>query len=429
MIDLKDLREQPEKYATGAANKWVQLDWDRFWQLDEQLKATKLQVEDLLAQRNELSKQIDLKRLAWEDFGSLIEQVKTFKGDIESWERLLQQLQDEHTAFCLQIPSPAFPEVPVGKSDAENKVLEYCGTKPSFSFTPLTHWELLEKKWYLDQDRAVKLSGSRFQIMRGPLAQLSMSLAMWALNKLAAKWFQVTLVPQLVRADALVTTGFLPNDATNIYRVNPKCAIEQTEREEDDLWLIGTAEVALISQHMDETLDIEELPLRYVGYSSCYRREAGTYGKDTKGLIRLHQFEKVEMVSFVRPQDSAKEHEYIRQLEEEIFTELGIPYQRIDICTGDLGAPAAKKYDLEAWFPGLDKYVEVTSTSNTTDFQTRRGNIKYKWFEEKWFVHSLNGTAVAIGRAVAAIVENYQTAEWDILIPAVLQPLMWVEKI
>ncbi|USN54779.1 MAG: hypothetical protein H6765_10005 [Candidatus Peribacteria bacterium] len=182
----------------------------------------------------------------------------------------------------------------------------------------------------------------------------------------------------MVRADALVTTGFLPNDATNIYRVNPKCAIEQTEREEDDLWLIGTAEVALISQHMDETLDIEELPLRYVGYSSCYRREAGTYGKDTKGLIRLHQFEKVEMVSFVRPQDSAKEHEYIRQLEEEIFTELGIPYQRIDICTGDLGAPAAKKYDLEAWFPGLDKYVEVTSTSNTTDFQTRRGNIKYK---------------------------------------------------
>ncbi|MBP7848380.1 hypothetical protein KA013_04185 [Patescibacteria group bacterium] len=215
----------------------------------------------------------------------------------------------------------------------------------------------------------------------------------------------------------------------NLYRVNPKSSTEQKEREEDDLWLIGTAEVALVAQHAQETFNAADLPRRYVGFSSCFRREAGTYGKDAKGLIRVHQFEKVEMVSFVMPQDSEKEHEFIRQIEEEIFTDLGLAFHRLMICTGDLGAPAAKKYDLEAWFPGQNAYKEVTSTSNTTDFQTRRGQISYKDGNEKGYVHSLNGTAVALGRALACIVETYQTAEGNIRIPEVLIPFFGKELI
>lgn len=328
-------------------------------------------------------------------------------------------------------------------------------------------------------------------------------------------------MPQLVKEDAMYITGFLPNDAMNLYRVNPASGHEKqkervdkfsqivkkmddvfrsdvrnkslqdlvdadndfassdlkrwfdkynndflsenesstdplpldqctynllqawhsnsqneyahrminTPREEDDLWLIGTSEVPLVAQHMNEILDVSELPLRYCGFSSCYRREAGTYGKDTKGLIRVHQFEKVEMVSFCKPEDSVREHEHLREVEEEIFTELGIHFQRLLICSGDLGAPAAKKYDLEAWFPGMGVYKEVTSTSNTTDFQTRRGNIKFKDGERKEFVHSLNGTALALGRALAAIVETYQTKEGDIVVPEVLRKRMGEEKI
>jgi seryl-tRNA synthetase len=228
----------------------------------------------------------------------------------------------------------------------------------------------------------------------------------------------------------MYATGFFPNDKNNVYTVNPKAPHTQELREEDDLYLIGTAEVPLVAQHSDEVLEADILPLRYVGYSSCYRREAGTYGKDTKGLIRLHQFEKVEMVTFVKPEDSIKEHEFLAAIEEEIFTDLGLHFHKLHICTGDLGAPAARKYDLEAWFPAQEAYREVTSTSNTTDFQTRRANIKYKDGQTRDFVHSLNGTAIAMSRAIACIIETYQTAEGDVIIPEVLRPFMGrVERI
>lgn len=424
MINLKEYRQHPHKFQQWAKDKWVEIDRQRFDQLDEYIKTHTQQMEELLAQRNTLSKQIEQALKNKEDAQAHIQQVKEIKERVETLQAQINEAQQEFQHILLHIPLPALDDVPVGASDQENVVIEEVGTKPTFDFTPRPHREILEEAGLLDQERAVKLSGSRFQILRWSLARLEFALMQWAVDKLTSKWFTFTVVPQLVKDEALVTTGFLPNDAMNIYRVNPAAPTPQQEREEDDLYLIGTAEVALVSQHNNETFSPEELPRRYVGFSSCFRREAGTYGKDTKGLIRLHQFEKVEMVSFVDPQDSVKEHEMLLEIEEEIFQDLGIPYQKLLICTGDLGGPAAKKYDLEAWFPGIGKYVEVTSTSNTQDFQTRRGNIKYTTDGKNEFVHSLNGTAVALGRALAAIVENYQQADGTVAIPDVLRPYM-----
>lgn len=424
MIDLKDYRTNPQKYIQGAEKKRVAVDRERFNVLDEQLREARQEIDEANGKRNYLSSQIDQIKRSWGDVTTIVEQVKEIKSSLQQLEEKFSWLEDEFKTILYTIPNPPLEDVPVGASEAENVVADYIGKKPEFDFEPKPHREILEAKGYTDQERAVKLSGSRFQIARAEFAKLEFALINRLIDKLSGKWFQFTLVPHLVKEDALFTTGFLPNEATNLYRVNPKSTAEQKEREEDDLRLIGTAEVALVSQHMNETFDASELPLRYFGFSFCFRREAGTYGKDTKGLIRVHQFEKVEMVSFVKPEDSLKEHEYLREIEEEIFTDLGIHFQRIHICTGDTGWPAAKKYDLEARFPGIWAYKEVTSTSNTTDFQTRRGWIKFKDGDRKDFAHSLNGTAAALGRCLAAIVETYQTKEGNIRIPDVLKKYM-----
>lgn len=439
MINLKHYRDNKELYITWAQQKNTQIDWDIFDTADEQVRDLQGQLDALKAQRNELSAKVwQMPDKSSDEFQQVVTQVGELKTKIADLEAEYDEQYIVFQSLLNKIPSPPITyegeELIVWASDESNEVLPlwdddgYIGTKPKFDFTPKPHRELLESKWLLDQERAVKLSGSRFQILRGQFAQLQFALMQWVTQKLVDKWFQLTLVPQLVKEDALFATWFLPNDSTNLYRVNPKTDWSQDQWEEDDLRLIGTAEVPLVAQHAGETLDADQLPLRYVWFSSCYRREAGTYGKDTKGLIRLHQFEKIEMVSFVQPEDSEKEHKLLRQIEEEIFTELGIPFQRINICTWDLWAPAAKKYDLEAWFPGIDMYKEVTSTSNTTDFQTRRAHIKYKDGDTKNFVHSLNGTAVALGRTLAAIVENYQTADGDVLVPDVLKKWLSFEK-
>ena len=446
MINLKDYRQNPQKYIIWAKDKMVEVDRKLFDMTDAQLRALKWKQEAMLKQRNDLSKEIDVKRKAWEDFQALVQQVKWLKEELNGITTQIEELQKTFDDLVLRIPNPPLDDVPVGTED-DNVVIKKVGEKRNYDFTPKTHRELLEAKGYLDTERGVKLSWSRFVIVRWKLAELQLALQNRVVQKLVKKGFEFTFVPQLVREDAMRTTGFLPNDAMNLYRVNPKVLHpnpllegegnlegegDKTQNfpwEPDDLRLIGTAEVALISQHMNETLDASELPKRYVWFSSCYRREAGTYGKDMKGLIRLHQFEKVEMVSFVKPEDAEKEHELLFAIENEIFSELWLHYQQILIASGDLGAPAAKKYDLEAWFPGIWAYKEVTSTSNTTDFQTRRGMIKYKEDGKKDFVYSLNGTAVALGRALACIVETYQTAEGDIEVPEVLRPWMRDDKI
>lgn len=419
MINLKDYREYPQKYIKGAADKGHTIDRDLFDNLDTQVRELKFFIDESNAKRNTLSKQIQTLQKWSPAFLEAVQHVKTLKQDIATKEKTYEELYTKFKAILLSIPSPALSDVPVG-TEEDNHVIKHIWQKPSFDFAPKTHWELLEAKWYLDTERGVKLSWSRFVIVKGKLAELQLALTQWATKKLIAKWFELTLVPQLVKEDAMTVTWYLPDAENGVYVINPW---------EDDYYLIWTSEVPLIAQHANETFDVDELPRRYVWYSSCFRREAWSYGKDTKWLIRLHQFEKVEMVSFVTPEDAEKEHELLFAIENEIFTELWLHYQQILIASGDLWAPAAKKYDIEAWFPGIGAYKEVTSTSNTTDFQTRRGAIKYKDGTHKDFVCSLNGTAVALWRALACIVETYQTKEGDICIPEVLQAYMGVEMI
>lgn len=416
MIDLKAYRLNPELFIKGTKDKHFDIDFLRFQELDSQLLKIKSHIENLQNQRNTLTKEIENIKKVWGNADELMQQVKTLKVELETAENTYAPLHEEFQWLYLRIPNPALPDVPYGESDEQNSEIAKVWNPRVFDFKPLTHRELLEKRNMLDSERAVKISGSRFVFVRNGLVQLELALVQWTMDKLANKGFSPTIVPTLVKKDAMYATGYLPYGEDQIYQV--------IDEDGSILYLVGTSEVPLVSQHMNETISVDQLPLRYVGFSPCYRKEAGTYGKDTKGLIRVHQFEKVEMVSFVRPEDSEKEHQLILAIEEEIFQELGIPYRKLDICTGDLGVPAAKKYDLEGRFPGLEMYKEITSCSNCTDFQSRRSNIKCKSDKDKDFLHILNGTVVAVGRTLAAIVENYQQQDLKVTIPEVLKPYM-----
>lgn len=418
MIDLKKFRENPDIFIKWAKDKHVKLDFDKFIKLDEKVRGFKTTLEWLNNQKNVLSKDIEVKKRSWEDCQSLIDEVKNIKTQTDELQKQYDEIKAEYDEMFLAIPNPSFDDVPYWESDADNVEIEKIWNIPNFDFKPLPHWELLEKRELLDQERSAKVSGSRFYYIRNWLVRLQLALVNWAINKLYKKWFIPTMGPNLVRSEAMQATGFFPAEKNEIYTVNPG---------EDNLFLIWTSEVTMVSQHLDETIDAERLPLRYVWYSPCYRREAWSYGKDTKWMIRLHQFEKVEMVCFVRPEDSQKEHEFLLSIEEEVYKELWIPYRKLLICTWDLGAPAAKKYDLEAWFPGIWEYKEITSCSNTTDFQARRGMIKYKDWATKDFLHTLNWTVLSM-RPIVAIVENFQTKDMKIKIPEVLRPLMWWDE-
>mgnify|MGYP000270494283 CR=1 FL=1 len=414
MIDLKAFRQNPDLYIKAAQDKQFEIDFPTFQKLDQEIVLMKQKIEEIQARRNTASKEIEqIKRSGW-NADALMESVKNDKAELERLDKEYAPLSEKFEQILMRIPNIVLDGVPFGESDEKNVEEAQIGEKRVFDFQPLPHWELLEKKNLLDAQRAAKISGSRFLFLRGDLVMLEFALIQWALKKLQKKGFQPTIVPNIVRKDAMMSTGYLPYGEESIYKI--------MDEEGQQQYLIGTSEVTLVAQHSDEMIDENQLPLRYGGFSPCYRGEAGTYGKDTKGMIRVHQFEKVEMVSFVKPEDSEKEHQLILAIEEEIFQELKIPYRRLLICTGDLGVPAAKKYDLEAWFPGLGTYKEVTSCSNCTDFQARRAQIKYKTTEKKEFLHTLNGTAVAVSRTLAAIVENYQQADGSIMIPEVLQP-------
>jgi len=412
MIDLKKFRQDPTPWIDSAKKRGLDLDFDYILKLDEKVRNLKNQLNNLLAERKKLSAQIPQKQKAWEDISELVEKVKSLKDQIASLQQELDQAEEEFNKLVLQIPNVLADDVPVGADDSENVVLYTWGEKPKFDFQPLPHREILEKRDLLDSKRAVKISGSRFVFFKDKLALLEMALMQFVMHKLYKKWFKPLLWPNLVNERAMYWTGYLPAGEDGVYKI-----------EWEDLYLIWTSEVSSVSQHMDEVLDVNDLPKRYVSYSTCYRKEAGSYWKDLKWLIRLHQFNKVEMVSFVKPEDSWKEHELLVEIEEEILQDFWIPYQKMLICSGDLWNPAAKKYDLEGRFPGIWKYKELTSTSNTLDYQARRINCKYMVGREKEFVHILNWTWTS-DRPVAAIVENYQTKDMRIIVPEVLRPYM-----
>jgi seryl-tRNA synthetase len=306
------------------------------------------------------------------------------------------------------VPNLPAPEAPDG-GEEDYVELRRVGTVPDLGFTPRDHLELGELLGAIDTRRAAKVSGARFGYLTGPGALLEFSLVRFAMDRLTAAGFTPMVPPVLVRREAMFGTGFLPTDEQQIFRTA-----------DDDLYLVGTSEVPLVGYHADEILDAGELPLRYVGFSTCFRREAGSYGKDTRGIFRVHQFDKVEMVSFTRPEASAAEHELLLSMEEELLQALELPYRVIDVAVGDLGGSAARKFDCEAWIPSQGTWRELTSTSNCTDYQARRSAIRYRGQAGNEPLHTLNGTAVAVGRTIIALLENHQQPDGSVRVPDAL---------
>ena len=387
MLDIKFIRENPEQVKQGALNKGANVDIDRILELDEKRRALITRQERLRAEQKKLGK---------DD----IEKAKILKEEQKPLIKQLSQVEKEYDALMGQVPNLAFNEVPVGKDDKENKHKEFgkVKEKPKFNFAPKEHWQLGEKLDIIDTERAAKVAGARFYYLKGQGALLEFALINFALDKIIKKGFTFVIPPVMIKSEMAKATGYFEQtDAREAYYLK-----------EDDLFLVGTSEQSLITMHAQETFEQKDLPKMYLGFSPCFRREAGSYGKDTKGILRVHQFDKLEMVVLCKPEDSAKYHSLLLEIEQELMDELGLHYQVIDICTGDLGLPAAKKYDLEVWLPGQNQYRETHSTSNCTDFQSRRLNIKYKNDKgESKFVHILNGTAFSM-RPLIAILENYQ---------------------
>ncbi|MCT4617604.1 MAG: serine--tRNA ligase [Candidatus Gracilibacteria bacterium] len=413
MIDLKLLRTNPELYKDSAKKRGSNVDIDAFLVLDKEVVKLKQEIDELRTIKNKVSREIPT--LSNEEKGPKIVEMKKVGEELKQKEEALREKQVEFNEIYYCIPNLLDETAAIGATDEENAREYFFGEKTKFDFELKPHYEIGEKKGWIDIPKGSEVSGSRFWYLKGDLVFLQFAIVNFALSKLAEKGFSPVLPPVLVREKAMFGTGFFPADEDGIYSVNPG---------EDDLYLVGTAEVPVTSYHTEEVVNVDE-PIKYVGYSPCFRREAGAAGKDTRGILRGHQFDKVEMVTFCKPEDSQKMHDEMVAIEEEIRQALNIPYQKMNVCTGDLGNPAMKKYDLEAWMPGQEKYREVTSCSNIGDFQSRRLNIKYRDKDDNLqFVHTLNGTVIALSRCLIAIIENYQDENGDVIIPEVLVPFM-----
>jgi seryl-tRNA synthetase len=409
MLDIKFIRENPDAIKTAAKNKGVDIDIENIISLDKDKQDLHQAVQRLQEERNALTKTI-----AGKPTSSQIEEGKRIRGELEVAEKNFNKLNDELNKLLLQIPNPAKHDVKVGKDESENDVIKTWGKPKEFGFTPKDHLELGESLEIIDVERAAKVSGARFAYLKGDGVLLEMALAQYAFDFLIKQGFVPVIPPVLIKREVMKGLGYMENGGED----------DMFQLENDGLFLVGTAEQSLVPMHKDETLNAKDLPRRYVGYSPSFRREAGSYGKDTRGILRVHQFNKVEMVSFVAEGEDDKEQEYLLSLEEKLFQSLEIPYQVIKMCTGDLGFPAARKYDIEAWIPSQEKYREVTSVSTVTDFQSRRLSMKYQDGDEKKYLQVLNGTAFAMSRTPIAILENYQQEDGSILVPEVLRKYM-----
>ena len=411
MIDLQQLRDDLPRVLTGLGRRgWSHDDVRELARLDERRREL---IQDVDSARNEqktASKAIGA--ASPEDRPTMIEHASKLKDRTGELEDELQSVENRLESLLLTVPNLPHEDTPDGGED-DAVVLRTFGEKPRFDFEPKDHVDILEAADALDLPRAARTSGARFAYLKGDAVLLEFALVRYALDIAMEHGFTPMLVPILVRREAMVGTGFLPTDEQQLFRTDDR----------DDLYLIGTSEVPLASYHTDEILDPEDLPLRYAGYSPCLRREAGSAGKDTRGILRVHQFEKVELFSFCAPEDSDDEHRRMLSIEEEVFSGLGIHAQVVDIPIGDLGASAARKFDIEAWLPGQGAYREVTSTSNTTDYQARRLDVRIRNDQGRNVTaHTCNGTAIAIQRAIIALVETHQRADGSVAVPEQLQP-------
>ena len=416
MLDLKYTREHLEEVKEKIGRRGQVVDWERFTQLDAERRQILQESESLRAQRNQVSDVIAEKKKKKLDAGEEIGRMKEVSNRIKELETGLVEKEEALQGLMLMIPNIPHASVAVGQGEKDNPEIRKWGKPPEFSFSPDPHWDVGEALDILDFDRGAKITGARFTLYKGAGARLERALLNFMLDLHTSEHgYQEVLPPFLVNRRAMIGTGQLPKFEEDLFKLS-----------DPDYFLIPTAEVPVTNIHQDEILPEEDLPLYYTAYTPCFRKEAGSYGKDTRGLIRQHQFNKVELVKFTTPQTSYDELEKLTRNAEEVLKRLDIPYRVVMLCTGDLGFSAAKTYDLEAWLPGQGVYKEISSCSNFEDFQARRANIRYrpKGTKGTEFVHTLNGSGLAIGRTLVAILENFQQEDGSVLIPEVLRPYM-----
>jgi seryl-tRNA synthetase len=416
MLDIKLLREDLTQVKARMATRGVEIDWNEFESLDQKRRETLAYMEKLKERKNRLSGEIGKMKKSGADVTSLMGEVEEVSGAIRTGEGPLTEIEARFERFMLTVPNLPEAGVPLGRSADENKEVRRWGDPPQFDFPPKNHWDIGEELGILDFSRAAKLAGARFALYKDAGARLERALINFMLEVHTQEHgYREVLPPFLVNRDAMTGTGQLPKFEEDLFRTA-----------EPDLFLIPTAEVPVTNIHREELLSRAELPIRYVAYTPCFRREAGSYGQDVRGLIRQHQFNKVELVKFTEPEVSYDELEKLVKDAETVLQRLQLPYRVVELCTGDLGFAAAKTYDLEVWLPGQSAYREISSCSNFEDFQARRAQIRYRK-ETKGkpiFVHTLNGSGLAVGRTLVAVLENYQQKDGSVVIPEALRPYM-----
>ena len=418
MIDIKFLRENPDVVRASQKGRGESVELvDQIIAIDEIKRAAVSEFETLRQEQNLLSKSVGAAK--GDEKAALLANAKELADKVKAADAKRSEIEEQTKQLILQLSNLLDTEAPIG-GEEDFVTIEHVGTPRDFTkdgFEPKDHVELGKLLGAIDTERGAKVAGSRSYYLTGVGALLEFALVNYAIQSALKNGFSPVIPPVLVNPAAMEGTGFLGQAAENVYRI-----------EKDDVYLVGTSEVPLAAMHMDEILPADKLPLRYAGYSSCFRREAGTYGKDTRGIIRVHQFDKVEMFTFCKPEDAKDEHQRLLQWEKDFLTAMEIPFRVIDVASGDLGSSATRKFDIEAWVPTQGAYREVTSTSNCTEFQARRLNIRYKDSEGTKAIATLNGTLVAIPRMIVAILENHQNADGTVNVPAALQPFLGMKK-
>ena len=420
MLDARFVRENIDivKKSLGDRNSTMPL--DEFLGFEEQRRILLKEAEELRNKRNVVSEEIGKLKTLKQDASKLIEEMKGVSDKIRELDEKIKILEENTNEFLLNVPNIPDKTVPVGKDETENVEVRRWGEPRQFDFEPLNHWDIGEILDIIEFERAAKIAGARFSLTKGYGAKLERSLMNFMLDLNTSKGYKEVFPPILVNRESMKGTGQLPKFEMELFRIA-----------DPEFYLIPTAEVPLTNIHRNEILNEKDLPIYYTAYTPCFRREAGSYGKDVRGLIRQHQFNKVELVKFVKPEDSFQELEALTNNAEDILQKLGLPYRVVALCTGDMGFSAAKTYDLEVWLPGQQRYREISSCSNFADFQARRANIRFKREGKKGteFVHTLNGSGLAIGRTLVAILENYQQKDGSVVVPNVLRSYMGVEVI
>ncbi len=412
MIDIKLLVDEPEFVAQNNKNRWKDIDVSVAQRLQEKRLSTLEEIQALRTRANEVAELI----AKAENREVLVKEGKALKDQVKQLETSLTQTEADLETELRRYPNLLRDDVPVGRDESANQLMRTFGEPTAFSFEPKDHLDLGESLGIIDMNRAAKVSGARFTYLKGDGVLLELALLQYAIAETTKAGFTPVLPPHLISTKAMSAMGYLEHGGEEeIYHLK-----------HDELVLIGTAEQAIGPMHMDEILDADQLPLRYVGFSPCYRREAGSYGRDTRGILRVHQFDKAEMFSFTTPERSDEEHEFLLSIQERLMQGLNLPHRVMKLCSGDTGSPSARTYDIETWMPSQKTYREISSTSNTTDFQMRRLNTRVKVDKKNVLAHALNGTALAMGRTIIAILENYQQEDGSILVPDVLR--QWMGK-